>query len=361
MPPRPRSNSRPARSGKEPIAIDLALQGGGAHGAFTWGVIERIIDEPGLIISSISGTSAGAMNAVVLAHGFAVDGETGAKLALEAFWSRVSEVARFSPFQRTALDVLTGNWSLDNSPAYLFFDVMSRLFSPYEINPGNINPLRDILEESVDFELLKHSPIKLFINATNVRTGLPRVFRNAELNADVVLASACLPMVHQAIEIDGDPYWDGGFSGNPLLTPVVRESAARDLVLVQVNPVERAGVPKTAREILNRVNEISFNSSLKKELRAMAILQRMLSESGVAPDEIAWAKEWSSVRLHRIATPPSMAELNASSKMNGEWEFLSMLRQEGQATAHEFLALHGADIGTRATFDIESLLDTVLQ
>ncbi len=361
MPPRPYSNARATRSDRDPIAIDLALQGGGAHGAFTWGVIERLFDEPWLEISSITGTSAGAMNAVVLAHGYALDGREGAKVALEAFWARVSEVARFSPFQRTAFDVMTGNWSLDHSPAYLFFDLMSRLFSPYEINPANINPLRDILEESVDFEALKRSEIKLFVNATNVRTGLPRVFRNDELSADAVLASACLPMLHQAIEIDGDPYWDGGFSGNPLLTPVVRESAARDILLVQVNPVERAGVPRTAREILNRINEISFNSSLKKELRAMAILQRMLSESGVAPDEIAWAKEWSSIRLHRIATPPRMVELSASSKMNGEWEFLSMLRQEGRETAQEFLASHGTDIGKRASFDIESLLDTVLQ
>ncbi len=361
MPPRLYSGGRATRADQNPIAIDLALQGGGAHGAFTWGVIERLLDEPWLDISSITGTSAGAMNAVVLAHGYTVDGREGAKAALEAFWAQVSEVARFSPFQRSAFDVMTGNWSLDHSPAYLFFDLMSRLFSPYEVNPANINPLRDILEESVDFEVLKRCEIKLFINATNVRTGLPRVFRNSDLNADVVLASACLPMMHQAIEIEGDPYWDGGFSGNPLLTPVVRESAACDVLLVQVNPVERAGVPKTAREILNRINEISFNSSLKKELRAMAILQRMLSESGVAPEEIPFAKEWSSIRLHRIVTPPSMMELSASSKMNGEWEFLSMLRQEGQRTAQEFLVNHAEDIGTRASFDIESLLDTVLQ
>ncbi|MBW9116505.1 patatin-like phospholipase family protein [Rhizobium cauense] len=361
MPPEPHSMSRSARSDREPVPIDLALQGGGAHGAFTWGVIERILEEPWISVSSITGTSAGAMNAVVLAHGYAVGGREGAKVALETFWQEVSKAARFSPFQRTAFDVITGNWSLDNSPAYLFFDLISRLFSPYEVNPGNINPLRDILEECVDFDVVKRSPIKLFINATNVRTGLPRVFRNADLTANAVLASACLPMMHQAIEIDGDPYWDGGFSGNPLLTPAVRESPARDILLVQVNPVERPGVPRTAREILNRMNEISFNSSLKKELRAMAVLKKMLSDNGVEPAQIPWAKEWTSMRLHRIATPPTMVEMSASSKMNGEWGFLSMLHQEGRAAADEFLARHGVDIGTRETFEIESLLDTLLQ
>ncbi|TCL74858.1 patatin-like phospholipase family protein [Rhizobium sp. BK251] len=345
---------------RSPLAIDLALQGGGAHGAFTWGVIERVLEEPWLSVESISGTSAGAMNAVVLAYGYTLDGVAGATAALETFWRRVSDAARYSPFQRTPLDVMTGNWSLDNSSAYVFFDLMSRLFSPYEINPANINPLRDILIESIDFEVLKRSPIKLFINATNVRTGLPRVFRNADLSADVILASACLPLLHQAIEIDGDPYWDGGFSGNPLLGPLVAESVARDVLLVQVNPIERGGVPKTAREILNRMNEISFNASLKKELRAIAVFQRTLADSGQAPHELAWAKDWAEVRLHRITTP-RMIELNASSKLNAEWAFLTMLRDDGRASMEQFLADHSDDLGTRPTFDIANLLDTVLQ
>ncbi|MDM9624049.1 patatin-like phospholipase family protein [Rhizobium sp. S96] len=359
MPPKSSSSIQTPRSDEAPLPIDLALQGGGAHGAFTWGVIERILDDPSLTISSITGTSAGAMNAVVLGHGYTSGGRDGAKAALEAFWRRVSDAARMSPIQRTPFDVVTGNWSLDNSPAYVLFDLVSRLFSPYEINPANINPLRDILEESVDFDALKRAPIKLFINATNVRTGLPRVFRNADLSADVVLASACLPLMHQAIEIDGDPYWDGGFSGNPLLTPVVRESSARDILLVQVNPIERAGVPKTAREILNRMNEISFNSSLKKELRAIAVFQRMLSESGRAPEELAWAKDWAGMRLHRITTP-RMVELGASSKLNAEWQFLCMLREEGHASMEQFMSEHGDDLGTRASFIIEDLLDTIL-
>lgn len=353
----------PAPEGTDPraeaLSIDLALQGGGGHGAFTWGVVERIFEEPGLRIDSITGTSAGAMNAAVAAHGFMEGGPGGVKRALERFWRSVSDAARFSPIQRTPLDRATGNWSLDRSPGYWFFDVFSRLFSPYEVNPGNFNPLREILEASVDFERLKDCPIKLFVNATNVRTGLPRVFRNGEVTADVVLASACLPLLHQAIEIDGDAYWDGGFSGNPLLTPLIHDRKARDIVLVQVNPVERPGVPKTAREILNRMNEISFNSSLKKELRALAMFQQLFG-SGHAFEDVEWVQDWATVRIHRVTTP-KMVELGASSKLNAEWAFLSMLREEGHVRTEDFLTVHGGDLGVRSSFDISTLLHTLLE
>jgi NTE family protein len=349
----------PERTRAEPLCIDLALQGGGAHGAFTWGVVERLLDEPDLQIQSITGASAGSMNAALIAHGYMLDGPAGAKAALDRFWRCVSDAARFSPIQRTPLDRARGNWSLDSSPGYWFFDFFSRLFSPYEFNPSNINPLRDILEASVDFDRLKDSPIKLFINATNVRTGLPRVFRNAELSADVILASACLPLMHQAIVIEGDPYWDGGFSGNPLLTPLIHERRARDILLVQINPVERPEAPKTAREILNRLNEISFNSSLKKELRGLAIFQRLI-RSGCPLSNYDWAEDWTTVRLHRVTTP-MMVELNASSKLNAEWPFLTMLRAEGRERMDEFLRVHGGDLGVRSTFDVGSLLHTLLE
>ncbi|MEN5084557.1 patatin-like phospholipase family protein [Bosea sp. TWI1241] len=343
------------------LPIDLALQGGGSHGAFTWGVIERIFEQESLRVESISGTSAGAMNAAVLGHGYMVGGPKGAVAALERFWRSVSEAARFSPIQRTPFDVAAGNWSLDGSPGYLFYDVFSRLFSPYEVNPTNINPLRDILEAHVDFARLRDCPLKLFVNATNVRTGLPRLFRNAELTADVILASACLPLMHQAIAIDGDAYWDGGFSGNPLLTPIIRESAARDIVLVQINPIERPGVPRSAREILNRLNEISFNSSLKKELRAIAMFQRLFAAANLGAEiDVSWAEQWSDVRIHRIATP-KMVELGASSKLNAEWEFLTMLRQEGRDCTDSFLAEHAGDLGRRSTYEIDTLLDTLLE
>lgn len=343
----------------DPLPIDLALQGGGSHGAFTWGVLERLFEEPSLSIRSVSGASAGSMNAVVLAHGFMLDGPAGVKAALEKFWSAIAEAARFSPIRRTPFEVARGDWSLDGSMGYLFFDLFSRVFSPYEVNPANINPLREVLEAQVDFGRLKDSPIQLYINATNVRTGLPRLFRNAEISADVVLASACLPLMHQAIVIDGDPYWDGGFSGNPLLTPLVHERKARDIVLVQINPVERPGVPRTAREILNRLNEISFNSSLKKELRAIAMFQRLFEAAKVS-GEVSWAQDWADVRLHRVMTP-KMVELSASSKINAERDFLMMLRQEGRDRAEAFLHDCAADLGVRSTYDIDSLLDGVLE
>ena len=206
------------------------------------------------------------MNAAVLADGYAAGGAEGAKAALEAFWRAVSNSARFSPFQRSPIDVLLGRWSLDHSPAYVAVDLMSRVFSPYDLNPSGKNPLQDLLAGSIDFERLARSPVRLFITATNVHTGRGRIFRNPEITADVLLASACLPTMFQAVEIDGVPYWDGGYAGNPTITPLVRESDASDTILVQINPRERLETPKTAPEIMNRLNEISFNAPLMKEL-----------------------------------------------------------------------------------------------
>ena len=231
---------------RDPILIDLALQGGGSHGAFTWGVLDRLLEESQLHIAAISGTSAGAMNAAVLADGWTEGGAQGAREALDKYWQHVSRAAAFSPLQRSPLDRLMGRWTLDTSPFYIAMDLMSRVLSPYALNPLGLNPLRDILAESIDFTRLARSPIKLFITATNVRTGRGRIFRNAEITADVLLASACLPTMFQAIEIDGVPYWDGGYAGNPTITPLIRESDAHDTILVQINPRERPDTPRSA-------------------------------------------------------------------------------------------------------------------
>src|SRR3977135_2166991 len=240
---------------REAVLVDVAWQGGGSHGAFTWGVLDRLLEEPWLRIEAISGTSAGAMNAALVADGGTEGGAEGARAALEAYWRRVSRAAMLSPLQRSPLDRLMGRWTLDTSPAYVTMDLMSRLLSPYDLNPTGLNPLRGLLAESIDFNRLAGSPIKLFITATNVRTGRGHIFRNPEITPDVLLASACLPTMFQAIVIDGDAYWDGGFAGNPTITPLIRESDAHDTILVQINPRERPDTPRSASEILNRLNE----------------------------------------------------------------------------------------------------------
>ena len=289
-------SARARRSGQSPLLIDLALQGGGSHGAFTWGVLDRLLEEPWLRIDAISGTSAGAMNAAVLADGWTKGGASGARAALDTYWERVAAAAALSPLQRTPLDRLLGRWTLDTSPVFITFDLMSRIFSPYDLNPRGFNPLTAILNECIDFERLVQSPIKLFITATNVHTGRGRIFRNAELTPDVLLASACLPTMFQAVEIDGEPYWDGGFAGNPTITPLVRESAAQDTILIQINPRERPGTPRSAAEILNRLNEVSFNAALMKELRMIALMRQMVDPGA------GEGARWAAMRTHRIMT-----------------------------------------------------------
>ncbi|WP_246504779.1 patatin-like phospholipase family protein [Microvirga antarctica] len=330
--------------------VDLALQGGGAHGAFTWGVLDRLLEEPMIEIEGISGTSAGAMNAAVLIDGYAAGGREGARSALEAFWTRVSDAARFSPFRRGPIDILMGRWTLDASPAFVALDIAGRLISPYDLNPLGSNPLTEILSDCVDFDRLAKAPIRLFVTATNVRTGQGRIFENHEVTPDVLLASACLPFMFQAVEIDGEPYWDGGYAGNPTITPLVRDCAADDTILVQINPVERTGTPRTAREIVNRVNEVSFNATLLKELRMIAVL-REVANPGVCEGAL-----WGRMRVHRIANA-AMNDLGYSSKMNAEWDFLAYLRDEGRKSADAFMRAHRSDIGVRSTLDLETLLD----
>lgn len=335
---------------RSPVLVDLALQGGGSHGAFTWGVLDRLLEETWLEIEGVSGTSAGAMNAAVLADGFAAGGRAGARQALETYWRHVSEAARYSPFQRTPLDKMMGRWSLDHSPMFVFMDSMSRLFSPYQFNPGGNNALAPILDKEIDFERLRQSPIKVFITATNVRTGRPRVFRNADLTPEVLMASACLPTLFQAVEIDGESYWDGGYSGNPTLAPLVSELKSDDTILIPINPVERPGTPKTPAEILNRLNEVSFNAVLIKELAMMALLRR--NASGLSDPE---GCEWARMRVH-IVRNSIMDKLGYSSKLNAEWDFLSMLKEEGRKAAEEFLAANGDNLGKTSTIDIDQLI-----
>jgi NTE family protein len=337
---------------RKPVLVDLGLQGGGAHGAFTWGVLDRLLEEPWLRYDGISGTSAGAMNAAVMIDGYAAGGANGAREALERFWRAVSDAARFSPIQRGPLEILTGRWTLDYSPVFAALDIAARVVSPYDLGPLASNPLERILVDCVDFDRLRRAPIKLFVTATNVRTGRGRLFRNADTTPDALLASACLPTLFQAVEIDGEPYWDGGYSGNPSLAPLIRECSSRDTIIVQINPIERPGTPRTAREIHNRLNEIAFNSALIKELRAAALLRK------VADPGTGEGAALAEMRLHRVATD-LMIDLGYSSKMLAEWEFFLMLRDAGRAAASEFLDRHGDDLGVRATLDIDRYLEGI--
>lgn len=335
---------------RKPLLIDLALQGGGSHGAFTWGVLDRLLEEDWLTIEAISGTSAGAMNAAVLADGHARAGADGAREALEKFWRSVSDAAALSPLKRGPLDVMFDRWTLDNSPAYIAMDVMTRLFSPYDMPFGGKNPLEEILAANVDFERLAGASIKLFITATNVRTGRGRVFRNAEISPQVLMASACLPQMFQAVEIDGDGYWDGGFAGNPTMTPLIQECVSDDTLLIGINPVERPGIPRSARDILNRLNEVSFNAVLLKELEMMALLRR-----GASKVEDPEAAHWAAMRIHLIRSD-MLVNLGASSKLNAEWAFLTMLRDEGRRAGEAFLTEKGGELGKSSTLNIDKLL-----
>ncbi|WP_018954448.1 patatin-like phospholipase family protein [Thioalkalivibrio sulfidiphilus] len=336
--------------GEAQKTVDLALQGGGAHGALTWGVLDRLLEDARIRIATVSGTSAGAMNAVVMADGLDRGGRDGARKALESFWKAVSDAALLSPIQRSLWDRMTSNYSLDQSPGYLFFEHLTRQFSPYELNPMNINPLRDLVGATVDFERVNHcADLKVFVTATNVRTGRGRTFTQPQLSVDTVMASACLPFLFQAVEIDGEAYWDGGYIGNPALYPLVEDTATRDLIVVQINPLVRERLPRTAREIINRINEITFNSSLIKELRSIELLHQLIEAEKLE------SERYRDIFVHLIHAHEELKDLDASSKMNAEWAYLVHLKERGRAWADRFLTRHFDDLGVRSSFDLKSL------
>jgi len=337
-----------------PKRINLALQGGGSHGAFTWGVLDRLLEDDRLEIEGISGTSAGAMNAAALAQGWVDGGREGARKSLDKFWHRISDFARYSPLQRTLIDKLMGNWNLDTSPAYMLLDTIGRAFSPYQTNPMNWHPIRKVLEEEIDIKRIrKCKDINLFVSATNVRTGKIRVFDRKDMSIDALLASACLPTVFQAIEIDGDPYWDGGYMGNPAIYPLIYECESPDVVIVQINPVEREGTPQTTAEILNRLNEITFNSSLIRELRAIGFVQKLIKDDMLHGDHISRLKL---MHIHMIGAEAHMKEFGASSKMNSDPEFLGYLKELGRSQADKWLETTFDKIGKHTSIDIKSYL-----
>ena len=339
------------RAANQPKPICLALQGGGAHGAFTWGVIDKILEDGSLSIEAVSGTSAGAMNAAVLADGFARGGAEMARTRLREFWQSISEHGWFHSLMRTPPSHLRGDWSLDDSPGYIAFDLLSRMLSPYDLNPLNVNPLLSLIEETIDFEMVRQcTAFRLFISATNVETGRVRVFEKEELTAQMVMASACLPHLFQAVEIDGVPYWDGGYMGNPALWPFFDTCYTNDIVIVQINPLVRQGAPKTAQEIMNRLNEITFNASLQRELRAIDFVSRLIEDGRLD------SERYRHVLVHRIHSD-EMCHLTASSKLNAEWAFIEHLFDLGRRSAEGWLDRHCDQIGHESTVDIRALFD----
>jgi NTE family protein len=327
-------------------AVSLALQGGGAHGAFTWGVLDALLEDGRLGVEAITGASAGAMNAVVLVEGWLQGGIDGARSALETFWRRVSLDGSLSPAQRGLLRLLLGFWGNQ-----AVTDVIAHGLSPYQTNPLNINPLRDAIDALIDFDRVRAcTDLEIFLSATNVWTGQVAIFTREELTADHLMASACLPTVFQAVEIDGVPYWDGGYMGNPALFPLFYETTTDDILLVQINPLERRQTPRTAGEIRNRLNEISFNSNLLRELRAVAFVKRLIEEGKLSPDE------YKNVHLHRIDGSGVLDDYEAASKRNAEWDFLVELRDAGRRTARSWLAAHYGAIGRRGTLELHSAL-----
>jgi NTE family protein len=330
--------------------INLALQGGGAHGAFAWGVLDRLLEDERIAFDGISATSAGAFNAVVLAYGLAVDRREGAKRALAGFWRRVAHLAAFGPLQPSLIDRLTANRALENSPVFVAFDLLTRLLSPYQSNPLNYNPLRHVLTETVDFEQLRkaHCPLKLFLSATNVRTGKIRTFDNEEVGPDAVLASACLPSLFQAAQVDGEYYWDGGFMGNPAIFPLIYNCDSRDVVVVHINPIERDTVPKTAGEILNRMNEISFNASLMREMRAIAFVTKLIDDGKIADSSMKH------MLIHSIDAEDVMGEMGVASKLNADWGQLLFLEETGRTRAADWLEANFERLGRESTVDLHA-------
>jgi len=329
-------------------AVDLALQGGGSHGAFTWGVLDRLLEPDGLQFGAISGTSAGALNAAVLVSGFHSGGREGARASLSEFWHDVSRSGTiFSPYSLAHASATQDSYNFDKLPGYQWMNSFFRAFSPYEFNPLNLNPLRDVLKRHVDVQALHACSLHLFVTATSVETGQAKVFTGKELSIDALLASACLPFIFQAVEIEGKAYWDGGYTGNPAIYPLIYQSPLLDILLVKINPLSRPHKPTRSVEIIDRLSEITFNASLISELRAIAFVSRLVREGKLDPGH------YKDLRLHMVADDDGLAPFNASSKFNTDRAFLDELFALGRAAAHNWLKQHRDAVGVRQTLDVE--------
>ena len=337
---------REVASATQRKVVNLALQGGGSHGAFTWGVLDRLLEENRLEFDGISGTSAGAVNAVVLADGLAAGGREGAREALRIYWRKVSALSARGIFRPSVIDKANPQFGLEHSPGFMFLEPLTYFASPYQMNPFNYNPFKDMLAQAIDFERVRRqTAVKLFVCATDVQTAKVKIFLGKDLTANHVLASTCLPLLMQAVEVDGDYYWDGSFTGNPAIFPLINECTAPDVLMVHITPATRPGVPTTSPAIMNRMQEISFNTSLIREMRTIAYLTRL-----VAAGDIKWNKR---LHVHLIEAEELVRSFSWSSRLNADWDFLTHLCELGRKSADAWLNANFERVGIESTVDLE--------
>lgn len=346
----PSQMEHPPQAGRRPIC--LALQGGGAHGAFQWGVLDRLLEADVLDIRAVTASSAGAMNGAALVSGLATGGPEGARAALDRLWRETNQSGGKNVFGDSSIwsNALTPGW-LKDSPLWRAGETLAMSMSPYEFNPFNLNPLDRVLKASIDFEAVRSSEIKLFVAATAVRHARSRVFRSAEITDQVLLASACLPHLFQAVEIDGEPYWDGGYLANPPLWPLFYEDTPNDILLITLNAFERAEAPKAAGEIMDRLNEVVFNAPLVAELRAVAFVQELIQEGRLMPSE---RERYRNILMHAIEADGWLGDLSLGSKFNTEWTFLNDLKARGRAAADEWLGSCVGAVGRTSSVDLQA-------
>ena len=341
--------TKPAKA-PNPKLINLALQGGGAYGAFTWGVLDHLLEDGRLTIEGISGTSAGAVNAVMLADGLKRGGPAEARKRLRDFWNAASLGGDLPPVQRSVFSLLFSLLPSHDSPTLDWLTAWSRNLSPYDFNPLNINPLKDLIERFVDFDGLRADTRQLFIAATNVQTGRLHIFPREQISAEAVMASACLPTVFRAVEIDGAAYWDGGYLGNPVLHPFFRSTETEDVLIVKINPLIRKNIPTSSRAIMARVNEISFNAALMAELRAIEFANRLIGQGrlprGTGPNE------YRQIKVHRIVLEGLGERLSSAPRLRNDLQSFELLRKLGRRAARRFLEAHYDDIGMRSSVDL---------
>ena len=331
--------------------VGLALQGGGSHGAFTWGVLDRLLEDKTLEFIGVTGTSAGAMNAILLADGLVRGGPEEARRRLSTFWEKIGAMPGFAALLWGMSGESAATMHLEQTPPYLAWDAMSRNLSPYDLNPSNFNPMRAPLEELVDFDRLRaQEDFQVFVCATNARTSVRRVFNNKDMSVDAVLASACLPQMFPAVKIEGEPYWDGGFTGNPAMVPLLRKMPKSDLIIVRIDPINRPGAPRSVREIHDRILEISFNSTYWLELAILAVILRFVDEGHLDRERFG------RILFHCIEASSIMEKFPASSKLNNYSKLLDYLFDIGRQTANTWLECNAAAIGERSTLDLQKLL-----